>query len=251
MRAVDDPSSFNWISSGRQPTPPAYAPEGVPLSCVLPIRFSRYVKILHRLDGHDDNIDRRLNPEELAVLKIPDCPSVRNLVMEKPSSGSRIYWREAAKALCVPYAPEITHAWFSRSLAPNPQCWPRYISGPDDGNLDVEECRELVSLLANVTPTQDCSFRLAEIPFVGTDQNLLFNGPLTEVEDFFVNGRFQFTPEYWWPADHQWCVCSDYDLTFTIVGGSSTLISSLLESEILECIEIGPEIRVDDLAPIP
>ena len=85
--------------------------------------------------------------------------------------------------------------------------------------------------------------------FMGTDQSLLFEGSLEEAPEFF--STFQFGPEFWWPADHQWCVSSDYDLTFTTVGGSIQLIAALLESDVLECIEVGPAIRVDDSAPIP
>jgi hypothetical protein len=44
-------------------------------------------------------------------------------------------------------------------------------------------------------------FRLAEIPYIATEQNLLFTGQLDEVEKFFVQGPLQFTPEYWWPRD--------------------------------------------------
>jgi hypothetical protein len=231
--------------------PPFDPNEGVPLSCVLPTVFPKYVKILHRLDVRYDHIDRPLSAEESEILKIPDCLVVRNLVERHSRSSSRIYWRDAAKALSIPYAPELTHSWFSTTLRPNPDCWPRFIYGPADGCLDIRECCELVSLLAAVANTQECYFRLPEIPFVGTDQNLLFRGPLNEVEPFFASGRFQFTPEYWWPPDHQWCVCSEYDLTFTVVAGPASLIDALLNSQVLECIEASANIRVDDMAPIP
>jgi hypothetical protein len=120
-----------------------------------------------------------------------------------------------------------------------------------DGTLAPDECHELVALLATMTGDRECYFRLAEIPFVGTDQNLLFAGALNEVEDFFLSGRFQFTPEYWWPRDRSWCVCTDYDLEFTVVGGRSSLIDSLLRSTILECVEVSSGVRVDDWTPIP
>ena len=226
---------------------------GVSLSCIMPLRFERYAKILHRLDGHYENIDRPLTPEEVRILGIPDCTAVRELVMEqrRVSPGSRIFWSYAAEALGVPYAPEIKHSWFSKRLEPHPECWPRFISGPAEGTLDQDECLELVSLLNAVTGEQLCRFRLAAIPFIATDQNLLFSGRLDEVMGFFLGGRFQFTPEYWWPVDRSWCVCTDYDLEFTIVGGPSALIDALLRSEILECIEVSADLRVDYLTPMP
>jgi hypothetical protein len=233
---------------GRQALPPAYSPNGVPLACVIPLVFERYAKVLHRFNVSEDSVDSSLTKEELLILQIPDCKSIKQLVASRPK-GTRIFWKEAAQTLGVPYAEEITHGWFSRSLAPDPQCWPRFIDGPADGALGVGECGELASILAKNTLEDVCNFRLPEIPFVGTDQPLLFEGILEEAPRFFAN--YQFGPEYWWPRDHQWCVCSDYDLTFTIVGGSSQLITALLGSAVLECIEVSPTIRVDDSAPLP
>ncbi len=256
MIPTSETAAFEWIVRQRTPTPhcgEVNAASGVNLSCVLPLTFEKYAKILHRLDGHYENIDHPLSAEEIDVLGIPDCSVIRELVMRKrnSSSSSRIFWREAAQALGVPYAPEINHTWFSTRLEPNPQCWPRFIWGPGEGSLDSCECHELVSKLATVTGEQGCYFKLAEIPYVGTEQDLLFTGSLGEMEDFFINSSFQFTPEYWWPRDHSWCVCTDYDLDFTVVGGSSILIDGLLQSDVLECIEVPPSIRVDSLVAIP
>ncbi len=219
----------------------------------MPASFERYAKIFHRLDVRYDDQHAGLTTEELVILQIPKCTSVRDFAMRMraTSNDSRIRWKEAAEALGVPYAPELSHRWFYNRLKPNPQCWPRFIWGPADGTLDAQECRELASVLTAVTSDQECYFRLAEMPFVATDQELLFAGKLDEVQDFFAGGGFQFTPEYWWPADHSWCVCSDYDLTFTIVGGPSSPIESLLSHPVLECLEVSPRTRVDDFAPMP
>ena len=65
------------------------------------------------------------------------------------------------------------------------------------------------------------------------------------------SGDYQFSPEYWWPPNRAWCVCSDYDLMFTVVGGSRHLISALLKSDVLECLEVTPQTRIDSLAPMP
>jgi hypothetical protein len=189
----------------------------------------------------------------MTILNLRDCAVVRELVIQKRHSSprSRIFWRDAATAFGLPYVPELKHSWFSSRLEPHQDCWPRFIYGPADGTLQEDECRELVSVLAAANGKQKCHFRLAKMPFIATDQNLLFKGSLDEVENFFLNGTFQFTPQYWWPSDRSWCVCTDYDLEFTIVGGPSTLIDTVLRSKVLECIEVFPDTRVDFLTPIP
>jgi hypothetical protein len=128
----------------------------------------------------------------------------------------------------VPFKLEINHEWFVGRLKPNPQCWPRFIYGPSDGTLDAIDRQELTSVLVRFTPGTECFFRFAEIPFLATEAPLLFEGLLARLEPFLSrNERYQFGPEYWWPADRSWCVCSDYDLTFTIVGGCSRLYRGL------------------------
>lgn len=80
---------------------------------------------------------------------------------------------------------------------------------------------------------------------------LLFHGGLDELEDVMKSGPYQFSPEYWWPPNHSWCVCSDYDLMFTVIGGSKELISNLLDNDALECIAVGADTRIDYFAPMP
>ncbi len=191
MHPVPDSADFDWIGKSRQPIPDKVdSKNGVGLSSVLPLQFERYAKILHRLDGHYENIDQPLPAEEMEILQMPDCGEVRDLAIEKRRSSpkSRIFWKDAARALGVPFAPEINHGWFARRLDPYPDCWPRFIRGPAEGNLDPDECGELVRVLRSVTEDQECFFRLAEMPFIATDQNLIFAGALDEVEGPLVKG---------------------------------------------------------------
>jgi hypothetical protein len=77
----------------------------------------------------------------------------------------------------------------------------------------------------------------------------LFRGTLDEVAESQKENRLGF--EYWWPSDRSWCVCSDYDLHFTIIAGRSQLVSALLKHGVLECLEVNPRTRIDVFAPIP
>jgi hypothetical protein len=128
-------------------------------------------------------------------------------------------------------------------------CWPHLLSGPDDGLLADEECAGLSSTLMPFTDSEECFFRFSDIPFIASGGSQLFKGTLSEV-CAFPKGRAPGF-EYWWPPEQNWCVCSDYDLAFTIVGGSRKLASALLASEVLECIEVSPHTRIDSLAPMP
>ncbi len=246
-------SVFEWIRSGRD-KPDAIgrasqAWRGNFVSLLIPNRFEAYAKILHRIDARYEDPTSPLSPSEIAILKVPPCTRLREFVehTRENSQGSRIRWARIAQILDVPIKPEICHEWFRTKLEPG--CWPRFLWGPADGTLASEEITELVSILMPLTDNdQECFFRFPEIPFVLTDKPLLFQGRLSELATSLEPYRFTF--EYWWPPDCQWCVCSDYDLMFTLVGGSKDLISRLLASEVLETLEVTPQTRIDSFAPI-
>jgi len=251
MQKCEDESVFDWIRDQRSTTAGRYDDpdwKGNPVSVVLPPIFPRYVKILHRLDAHYENIDNPLSPEELLILKIPECSVLRELVLGLRGSGStRVRWKRVADALGLEFGTDIIDEWFRAVLEPG--CWPRFIYGPNDGWLDAEEGKSLVAILRQLTADGAIYLRMAEIPLVGTETPLLYKGHFDDVLKLLQTERSNMLPEYWWPSDHAWCVCSDYDLTFTLVGGSSELCQRLLDDDVLECVEVRPETRVDYRSP--
>lgn len=249
MRPRKDESSFQWIRDTRIPGEGKYDDpdwKGVSVSATLPPMFESYVKILHRIDAHFENIDNPLSPEELLVLQIPECSSLRRLV-EDHRTNTRIRWKEAADWLGVAFESGITDDWFRAVIEPG--CWPRFIYGPGDGWLDPEDGAALIRVLHKVVPSGTINIRMAEIPLVATETPLLYEGCFEDVLSLLSPEGNNLLPEYWWPDDHRWCVCSDYDLTFTLVGATRQVCQQLLEDETLECIEVTPETRVDYRSP--
>lgn len=56
------------------------------------------------------------------------------------------------------------------------------------------------------------------------------------------------TPEYVWPADQRWIVCSDFDLTSTYVAADDDAAVRVLEDPGLEALEVDLDTRVDNCA---
>jgi hypothetical protein len=108
----------------------------------------------------------------------------------------------------------------------------------------------VLSILRQFTGKQECFLRFAAIPFLGTDKPILFAGALGEVMEFLKGNDYQFSPEYLWPDDRNWCLCSDYDLMFSIVGGPRELVSSILGSATLEALQVTQQTRIDSFAPM-
>lgn len=252
MRPCPD-DTFEWIRTGRDEFLPRDDSNWRSfVSNLIPKKFDAYAKILHGIQARYENIDNPLSDREIALLKIPPCARLRSFVenLRKQHLGSRIRWETLTQLMNVPFAAEICHEWF-RARMEAPDCWPRFLYGPDDGNLNDDELLQVLSVLRPFTGSQDCFFRFAEIPSIGTDKPILFRGPLDELSTFLSNRKNQLTPEYWWPANHNWCLCTDYDLTFTILGGSRELIDTILKNANLESLEVTPRTRIDYRAPIP
>ena len=221
------------------------------MSHLIPVVFDSYAKLLHRIEAYYEFIDQPLSPHENAILGIPSCDPLKSFVERRRADarGPRIWWKELAELLNVPFAPTINHGWYRKKLS-DTWCWPRLLRGPRDGYLCREECEALASVLKSITGTQDCFFRFSDIPFYRRpSQPQLFRGALDGVAEFQEERRLGL--EYWWPSDRSWCVCSHYDLHYTIIGGPSQLVSALLRNRVLECIEVTPQTRIDVFAPMP
>ncbi len=254
MKPEHDEIAFDWIRSGRNELAKSRTPEwaGNFVSHLMPPVFEAYAKALHRIDAQYSFLDNPLTAPEKAILGIPSCEPLKSFVERRRSEsrGDRVRWKELAELLNVPFTPAINHEWYRKKLH-DPWCWPRLLKGPDDGWLSQEECQTLISMLKSAG-SEDCFFRFSDIPFyapINSGKPQLFRGTLDAVCGFQKERGNCF--EYLWPSDRSWCVCSDHDMTFTVIGGCRNLVSAFLSDGVLECIEVTPQTRIDIFAPMP
>jgi hypothetical protein len=257
MQPEQDETAFEWIRRGRDErrmpeSRNALSAErrGVFVSHLMPPVFEAYAKILHRIDAYYENIDNPLSGAEIAILKIPPCEPLKTFVEQRRAygQGTRIRWRELAELLNVPFVAELDWTWYRKKLEEG--CSSRFLRS--GGAWPVGgECTELASTLLPFAQTESCFSQFSEIPFIGEKRPPLFKGSVDEVSSFLKAGGYRCGFEYWWPVDHTWCVCSDFDLSVTVVAGSSKLISALLSSSILESIEVKSQTRIDPFVPMP
>ena len=252
MIQFDDPQSA-WIRQALTPvdrSPDGIRNSGVPVSAVVPVVYNRFVKLLHGITADFTYTDDPLTSEEEAIMKFPQCEPLQELLSRlRTRQSKRIRWTELAQLLSLPLSAEFSSEWCLKRLEPG--CWARYISGPADGALDDDEAIQLFSVLSKVAPPQEITCRLADMSVSEIGTCTYHTGTLDDILQLLLTSGYNSLPEYWWPADKKWCVVSDYDLTFTLIGGSNELCDALLETHALECIEVLPSTRVDIYAPIP
>jgi hypothetical protein len=150
------------------------------------------------------------------------------------------------KALCqecgVEYVKELSGYSFASAF---PQGWPMTISWTGGhgelGEADTEALQALLSRSTDAHASVHFYYWLMKTPEF---EDRLFEGQLSDLTSI-GEATGLGSPSAFWPEDRGWCVVIDYDLDFTLVGGSRELVGELLRSPDLECIEVDATTRVD------
>ncbi|MGW2399480.1 hypothetical protein ACWCYY_23255 [Kitasatospora sp. NPDC001664] len=212
-----DGTGLAWLSArlGRPEPGPGHL-----VSQLLPDGYQAYVRIFHRFESLDGAV-------------------------QGPS------WREWAERSGVPFLPELSHRWLKDGLETQDEdgevTTVRWVA--EDGALDAASRRALAGALETVTGDQPVHYAwdLAAVTN-GLDAPLLRTAPLAGLEAVRTEAAAlvgDSGPEYWWPEDRTWVVCTDYDLLSTYVACDTPTAALLLATPSLETIEATPHTRVD------
>ena len=258
MDRLDGYAEYEWIQSALLKLTPSGEPgwAGVSVGHCLPSGFDRYLKLLHPIYRDLSVIDEKLTWDDV---ERAERPARRRDMIEEgkridsilhPSGavtrqitpagsfvGRRVYWRELAERWGRIYHPGIT----DRGLVPSLSSWPRQLVGPEEGNLEVGQLGILAKALAPLTGEQDCFFWWMTI----FREEPMFKGTLVELPNAPVVQEDHRSPNHVWPRDRSWCMCTDYDLCFTLIGGDSRVASVLQAQAELELLEVELTTRVD------
>lgn len=199
------------------------------VSHCVPKRYEAYCKILYPIyaDANikDKSIMRDDNDEEDDFVY-----------------GQRIFYKDLAKELGLQYTKGIDIGTFWRAWGEH---YPRYLSYVEEGHIDETSCPKIIELLKPFTANQECYFYYYFLATKDWKSDKLFKGNLDEVLSFYSHPNLRFSPTYWWVEDKSWCLCTDHDLDFTLIGGNRELINKFLQDDFLECIEVDLTTRVD------
>ena len=214
-------SEAEWIRDGRVPLERVAFPPVRVHNCVPPL-FEAWRKVLHPIyravdiDGH---------------------------VMR----GERVRWEELAREVGLKFHPEIHDASWA-TVFPAGR-WPARLRAPRTGTLDAEACIALVEILEAHTQAESCFFYYTGVSVNYSDEEgfarQLYRGPARDVLEFENMTAVNATPEYWWPEDRTWCVHTDWDSAFTLVGGTAIAMEELGRHPEIESLRVEAGSRVD------
>jgi hypothetical protein len=243
MERIEDSRPFDWIRARR----------GVELP--VPMGFPEYCKLLHPIHEDLSIADHEITWNDTqGSVRLPDSwteaqrqqylhlrsrLTILRGASPVESPIRRLRWKELADRYGMDFSPEVDEESFRTIF---PVSWPRYLVGPDHGNLGEETRLRVVTLLAPFTGNQPCYFYFEPIPV----EDVVYRGALIEVlnverivDPTLSPSYTGLSPTYWWPEDQTWCVYSDYGLPFTVVAGSEQLIDTFLGDRVLECVRLS------------
>jgi hypothetical protein len=203
------------------------------VSNLVPGRYSHYCKIIHPIYRNKTVFDENLlygdlDPHERFPIEL----------------GERIRLKDLAKKYNLRYTKEISSYSIIRLFGSNP----RYLIGGAHGEIDDETVKEIISVLQPFTQTSNCYFHYEMLKVPKYYKAQLYYGKLTDVIDLSHDDEVQGSPSCWWEENKSWCLYTEYDLDFSIFGGSKEMVDALLANNFLECIEVDWHTRVDDKA---
>jgi hypothetical protein len=220
---------------------------GAPVLNLIPQGFDAYCKILHPIYKYDLSFDfpipltKQTSYNDLWQLGKTMSVGGRRideLAMELRNAqgdGERVRWRELIDELGLTWVPEVNeHSLTFQSGG----SWPFYLEAPGEGYYEDDVLDRLLAILSEYTPGGTCYYYF---DYMTTDdlEPRLFIGTLGEAKGAFAGVRDYQRPTYWWAADQSWCLCSDYDLSFTLFGGPQAAVDAMLQDQIIEAIEIS------------
>lgn len=244
LNRLHDFAPCDWLQVHKSRMPEPYAP--VTVSNCLPAKFSAYCKLFHPV-----YVDPEIEDESISWDRWAKQHGILGSVLDAVDRivpGRRILWNELAKRYRLSYQAELNEHSFTARFAD--RSWPRYLLGPDEGTLDREMCETLVSILDSIIEPQRCFFSYGGLS-VRSLEPRLYEGDLRDVLGFLEpNDDLCSTPEYWWPEDRAWCVCTDWDLPFSLIGGPQLLIDQIVSDTVLEALHINASTRIDYRADV-
>jgi hypothetical protein len=221
LTRLDDFSETEWLLDGRLPLAREAFPP-VRVGNVIPPVFEAWRKLLHPM-YRDAEIDDHV------------------------MRGGRIRWEELAGEHGLEFHPEIHHASFARAF-PGGR-WPVRVRAPREGTLDAETCLALVEILEAHTRAEQCYFYYTGVSVNYDDEHgfapQLYRGLSRDLLAFEGMAEVNATPEYWWPEDRAWCVHTDWDSAFTLIGGPEAAVEELGRHPEIESLRVKAESRVD------
>lgn len=234
MKSLEDFKELEWINDEVA----TQESEDLKVKHVVPNRFDHYCKVLNPIFR-----DKKVKDESLLYR---DCDPDS---IEEPTIGEKLLYKDLVNKYKLSFSKEFSSSTIAEALGG----YPRYMILGGEGTIEEHAFQEVLSVLKPFTSQEQCYFHFSflkiiqEIPdIIDHEYGLLYEGSLDDIRATYDKGYHVGlgSPTYWWAKDQSWCIHTDYDSDFSIVGESKELVEALLSNPELECIQVDLDTKV-------
>lgn len=172
------------------------------------------------------------------------------LFPEEPHPGTARTWRSLAEETGLGYHPELTWLEFVEAWWDRPGWVP---CSPSEGRLDDPASTALFSLLADGHSEATFLYVYWGEVYSPPQAPVAFHAATTAIAAVEVRAGevwgyppmdLPVSPEFVWPDDRSWVVCTDVDLTATYVACDEATSAAILHHPSIEALLVTRELRL-------
>lgn len=99
---------------------------------------------------------------------------------------------------------------------------------PGEGMMDIKHLESLTEVVNELYGNQEIELFYTLLTSTNWEKDLIYSGKINDLLSFIEENDTIYTPSLIYPKEKNWAVNTDYDLSFSTIGGESKLIDKLV-----------------------
>ena len=109
---------------------------------------------------------------------------------------------------------------------------------PGEGLMDKEHINSLIEIVLKLYGNQEIELFYTFLATTDWEKDRIYQGKISKLYELFDNEELRLTPSLIYPKEKNWVVNTDYDLSFSFIGGTKELIGELVSNNQDEIYEL-------------
>lgn len=121
--------------------------------------------------------------------------------------------------------------------------WPPYLWFPGEGNCETEELKFILDQLMDLYGDTLVNYYYCLLKTEKWDNEITYRGNLSEFDELKNKIDIRENPTAIYPDNKEWCIVTDYDLSFTYIGGTKEFIDRIASNKKFDIYRIDPKFK--------
>ena len=109
---------------------------------------------------------------------------------------------------------------------------------PGEGLMDEEHLESLIRTVDELYGNQEVEVFYTALSTLDWEKDLMFSGRINDLPNLIKKEDLRLTPSLIYPKERNWVVNTDYDLSFSTIGGESKFINELVKQNVDEIFKV-------------